>query len=258
MRTFSRRPRLLAAAALAVLFSSAEAAAQATPSTVLDLRVVEEETGRPIADAIVRVSGVRAPAWTGADGRVRIGQVPEGRRRVTIERAGFAVERLTVGFGSEPVEGEVALEPLPITLAPVDVVARQERDALRQRGFYTRLRQGQGSFVTREDIARMRPVQTIDIFRRIRGVRVDMTPMGKPMLVTARGVGNFGMTDCVPLVYLDGALLNMDNGRVDPGEVVQPHHIEAIETYAGPATIPPELNITGSACGVVAIWSRFG
>lgn len=257
MRSFPCRPRLLAAAALAVLFCSAEAAAQSTASTVLDLRVIETETGRPVADAIVRVAGVRAPVWTDASGRARIGQVPEGRRRVTIERAGFAVERLTIGFGSEPVEGEVELEVLPVTLAPVEVVARQERDALRQRGFYTRLRQGQGSFVTREEIERMRPVQTIDIFRRMRGVRVAMTPQGRPMLMTARGSGSLGR-DCVPLVYLDGALLNTDSSRVDPGDVIQPHHIEAIETYAGPATIPPELNITGSACGVVAIWSRFG
>ena len=32
--------------------------------------------------------------------------------------------------------------------------------------------------------------------------------------------------------------------------------IEAIEVYKGPASVPVTLNATGSACGVVSIWTR--
>ena len=39
-------------------------------------------------------------------------------------------------------------------------------------------------------------------------------------------------------------------------ELVPPSDVEGIEVYKGAATIPVELNGTGSACGVVSIWTR--
>jgi hypothetical protein len=38
--------------------------------------------------------------------------------------------------------------------------------------------------------------------------------------------------------------------------VVLPDQVAGIELYTGPATVPPEFNATGSACGVVAVWTK--
>lgn len=248
-----RRSRL---AVLALLLTSAGLTAQ-EPSTQLDLRLVEAGGDQPVQEARVQVEGVRVPAWSDARGRVRIANVPAGRRRVAITRPGYTPEILVIGFGTAPVTGEVEMNPVPVTLAPVTVVAAQQRRALAERGFYDRMRRGRGRHLAREDIARMQPVGTMDVMRRLPGFAVRYTPRGEPTVISTRGALGFG-GECSPTVYLDGMEIQMPSGRVDPSEVVSPEQIEAIEAYAGPASIPPELNITGSACGVVVIWTRMG
>ena len=37
---------------------------------------------------------------------------------------------------------------------------------------------------------------------------------------------------------------------------IQTQHISAIEFYAGPATMPPELNATQGTCGALVIWTK--
>jgi len=37
---------------------------------------------------------------------------------------------------------------------------------------------------------------------------------------------------------------------------VRPSELAAVEVYTSPASIPPEFNMTGSACGVIALWTR--
>jgi hypothetical protein len=37
---------------------------------------------------------------------------------------------------------------------------------------------------------------------------------------------------------------------------IHPSELAAVEVYTGVAAIPPEFNMTGSACGVIALWSR--
>lgn len=240
----------------ALMALAAPAAAQQPSTTRLELTIVEEGSGLPVEDVRVQVEGVRAPAWTDRTGRVRVVNVPLGERMVTVTRPGYTGERVRIGFGAEPVEGEVEIKVLPITLAPVEVVARQQNRLLRERNFYQRQRQGFGVFMTREEIERAQPIRTLDLFRRIRGFQVEYNPQGGMRLVSRRGIGSFGGGTCSPLVYLDGMRIFMEPGREDPSDIVDPEQIEAIEAYPGPATIPPELNATGSACAVVAIWTR--
>ncbi len=84
---------------------------------------------------------------------------------------------------------------------------------------------------------------------------------GRRSLVAGRGGGKRPDMDptipqaCYTEVYLDGARLsstwlpfNLDDIPID--------QIAAMEFYRSAAEIPPELNATGSACGVLAIWTR--
>lgn len=248
------RPAVLALAL--ALFAALPAAAQQAGGAVLNLQIREVGSGEPVRDARVVVEGIRYPVWSDRDGRVRVPNIPPGERMVIVSRPGYTGERVTIGFGRENVEGEVELRVLPVTLAPVTVVADQQIRSLRERDFYNRVRNGHGSVLMRDEIERMRPRNTMDVMRRLRGFRVGYNPQGQVVLTSARS-GNMG-SSCTPQVYLDGVLVWMDPGRVDPSDVVDPEQIEAIEAYTGGATIPPELNATGSACGVVAIWTRTG
>jgi hypothetical protein len=37
---------------------------------------------------------------------------------------------------------------------------------------------------------------------------------------------------------------------------IMTNHVTAIEFYAGPATMPPELNATQGTCGALVIWTK--
>lgn len=220
----------------------------------LELRVLETETLQPLTGVRVHLSGVDAVVLTDRNGRARLQNIPPGRHILTLTRLGYAPERVLVEFtGSERVQAEIELAPQPITLEGIEATAAGEPRSrtLSNAGFYHRQKAGMGTFITRDDIERQRPAETIHLFRTMRGFRVTVSRDGRPMLVMSRVIWG----TCAPDLYIDGMRVHAGR-RLDPSEYVQPNHIEGIETYAGPASIPPEYNVTGSACGVVLIWTR--
>jgi hypothetical protein len=55
--------------------------------------------------------------------------------------------------------------------------------------------------------------------------------------------------------FLNGSYLGNDN-TVQIDMILDVNQVEAVEAYSGGADIPPEFNVTGSACGVIVIWTR--
>ena len=109
--------------------------------------------------------------------------------------------------------------------------------------------------MTRDRIEQIHSYRATDIFRYLPGFAVN-TNGQRDFVVATRGPGGFN--GCVPQVYIDGNKMFMRNIRdqADALESVPPENIEAVETYQGAASIPPEYNTTGSACGVLLIWTR--
>ncbi len=237
--------RLALAAALAL---ASPAAAQRASLT---LQVVEAETGRPVADARVSVSGVGRSALTDAQGRAHVAGVPAGRRMVSVARIGYATESAAVEFARGDVEGDVELRPQAVALDELAVRSGGRVAKLRDNGFYQRQLRGMGAYMDRGQIARRNATQMIDVFRQVRGFEIAYTPRGQPMLQTSRGVCR-----ARPLIYVDGIQMADPDGRGDPSDFVHPDQVEAIEAYAGMGAIPAEYNVTGSACGVILIWTR--
>ncbi|MEX2152996.1 MAG: hypothetical protein WD825_06615 [Gemmatimonadaceae bacterium] len=62
---------------------------------------------------------------------------------------------------------------------------------------------------------------------------------------------------CYAKVYLDRQLMNPQT-PTEPFDVnsIATAMIEAVEWYAGPAQLPPELNKLNSVCGVLVIHTR--
>lgn len=241
---------------IALLLAPASLAGQT--SGQLTLTVLDDVSGRPVADARVEVAGMRFPFRTDRSGVARIGDIPRGGRLVTVTRMGFAPGRLPVDLGDgEEAARTVRLSPEAVRLSGVTVRGDRRDARLEGNGFYRRERQGLGVHMTAERIDQLRPIQTIDLFRHVRGFNITYDKRGEPHVVSTRGIS--GLVGCAPLLYVDGmqvAARSAETGRWL--EMVSPEMIAGIEAFAGPATIPAEYNPTGSACGVILVWTRTG
>jgi hypothetical protein len=91
-------------------------------------RVLDPE-GRPVPNAIVRLSPIRALDWTNAQGRFAIGPVPRGSYTLTAEATGYETAEIRdfIVAGDMP-EAELRLQPTTVELA--EVVVATSRYAL--------------------------------------------------------------------------------------------------------------------------------
>ncbi len=244
----SRSALFRSLAALAALLLALPAAAQRGRPT-LSIVVVEEETGRLISDARVVVSGAGAPVFTNGEGRAQVRNIPAGRRMMSVYRVGYRPEHTAIEFERDDLSGTVVMRPQAVEIAGVSVTSAGRSTALRNVGFYDREKRGHGAFLDRAAVEARNAVRTLDIFRQVRGFNVMYNPKGEPYLASTRN-------NCPPLLFLDGIQMYTEAGRVDPSDFVHPSEIEAIEGYSGLGTIPAQYNTTGSACGVILIWTR--
>jgi hypothetical protein len=224
----------------------------------LDVLVVDS-AGTPVRDAMVEVAGMRGRARTNGNGVGRIDGIPPGTRLVYASRLGFGAARVPVDFRpGERTQSTITLSSEAVTLATVRVVVGRNTAGLARRGYYERQRRGLGSYMDGDRIDELRPVRTVDLFRRMRGFQLVYNRRGYIDLQVSRGAASL-QAGCRPLIFLDGMLIP---SRTSPSEdalsAISPESLAGVEAYAGPASIPAEYNLTGSACGVVLLWTRVG
>jgi hypothetical protein len=248
--------RHLAVVPFAVLAASPAAAQGPARGSVLRLRVHDEQ-GQPVRDAQVVVGGVRGVGRSDAGGEVFIAAIPPGTRLIELRRQGYAMVRIAAAFaGADTVRRDVAMTVQAVELEGVTATSWGRSQRLRRNGFYDRQRAGLGAYMTADRIEQLRPLHTYELFRYMRGFKVQLTNAGW-VVVGTRGAGLSEF--CVPRVFLDGMAVTSSD---DMGEemaalnMVSPEAILAIEVYQGAASIPVEYNATGSACGVLLIWTR--
>jgi hypothetical protein len=247
-----RFPHALAALVLAALaLLPAPARGQSTARLSV---VVVDSASRPVAGTRVQVGGAPAAAWSDSAGVAVVGRIPAGSRLVQIQRTGYVPENAVIRFDpGADLRIRVTLTPTPFTLDTLQVVAWRQRAALARAGFYKRQQQGQGSFLTRADLAELETFSSDLGFAlgRLRGFRVDRGAGGRLAVRSTRGAASLE-GGCTPRVYVDGMPADMDLlGNLQPGEV------EAVEGYAGAGTAPGEY-AGSSTCGVILVWIRKG
>jgi hypothetical protein len=203
-----------------------------------------------------RVDGVRVSVnrtvktWTDSAGIFQLTDVDFGTNIIELNRIGY--ENITFD-----VWVDSALGPLAVTMAPLSVRLRDlavvtDRPTLNHMfGFDMRRREGNGSFLTRNEIEDRTPVRFSDVLRGIPGLRVAPDPHFFGNTVEAIRTTGFG--SCQPLLFLDGMLMDA-TVRLD--NVVNWRFVEGVEVYVGPAQIPPRFNITNSVCAVIVVWTR--
>ena len=251
MRIKHQSATLVLLAAALLLSVAPTIAAQTIRGTLID-----QVTERPIPGATVSLitepnAQPAASTKSGSDGTFTLTAPSPGVYRLLAEPPGY---RTSVSPALELPAGLNAdftwrIVPSGYRLVPIVVVGDNQRPAGQQNGFMDRIakRAAFGRLITRDQIEKQHPFRVTDLLRTIPGLQVIPAPFGD-IVRTTEG--------CTPLVYLDGIRYPLMGESIDA--IVNPNDLEAVEVYPHGATVPVELSAPGSACGVVALWTRRG
>lgn len=153
---------------------------------------------------------------------------------------------------------EIELQPEALGLPGFTVRGDPQVPHLELSGFYHRRDRGFGRFLGPDEIDDRAVSQTSEFLRRVPFVRLQYGSTSKEPVIS-RGIVSFGSGTgaCYPDVVLDGMKVR-EGGyglttRFD--DLVAPQEVEAIEVYAGGATIPRQW-LSDSGCGLVVIWTK--
>lgn len=227
--------------------------AQQQVATLVGL--VRDSSGHPIPNAEVRLTGSLNLTHTNDSGGFKLPNLPLGTVNVTARRMGFAPAsfdlRMRAGQRDSLVLTLTVLaQNLPGVVAEDEAMARSLRLLS---GFWSRRSQGFGHYLTRDEIVKRDAHEFTDLVRMIPSVSVQVKNGRSTIRFPRYGGQSAVRGDCPPLFWVDGQ--RVENASPDE---FPPNDMEAIEIYAGSATIPPQFapRMTSNTCGVIVIWTR--
>jgi hypothetical protein len=218
--------------------------------------ITSRQSGAPVNVAMIIANDV-VVGLTERDGTFRVpAAVVDGRsNRLSVRRMAYApVDLAFVPSATDSIlEFDITLDPLPVRLE--EIIVSADHTMLvppHLRGFYERKLVGIGHFMTAEDIDAAGAAATSTLLQRVPGIMVtDGAMFGTRTIRTLRGGSHCGPV----LIYLDGVRVSqLWQGDID--FLTDPRRLGAVEVYTGAAQIPVQYNPTGSACGVILLWSR--
>jgi hypothetical protein len=236
--------RLALVASLAL--AAAPLAAQEAPAYRRRLLgVYDMQTGDPVEGAEVTDILGKLTATTSATGTVSLAFLPEGETMIRIRKVGYTAKIMAVAISPvDTVPFTILLERSAQTLPTVvtkDSAVRKWRSPGLQ-AFEERRKLGFGQFITDSVLRRYDSGTLTNAIRRLAGVAVNCR--GSKCVAVSQRAG------CPPKLFMDGAAVN-DNNL----ELYQSMNFSAVEYYST-ANMPPQYNMTGSACGILLLWSR--
>jgi outer membrane receptor protein involved in Fe transport len=200
-------------------------------------QVVDKASGRPIAGAVVTVSGAQGAATTGADGRFTWPDLPSGLVTIVVVLPGGRVAR-------------------PIALRSVDPTAdtRLEVDAslteaVTVRGAAPAIDVAPGSsslLVARADLDLRQPMTLTQSLELVPGV--DGISEGQSATPAIRGLAR-GRT----LVLVDGARVTAERGAGPSASFLDPGTVDRVDIARGPGSVAYGTDAFG---GVIAARTR--
>jgi hypothetical protein len=234
--------------------------------------VMADSTLRPIEGAEVILPGLSLATRTKANGSFRILDVPPGAHIVLVRQIGFASANVQLPFAPIAVMSQsFVLRP---TGTITSVGTSEPPKPGRVREFEERRARGIGNFITREQLDARANSRTSDVLAGVPGLRVVRSQSGSQAWAASnRGkmsIDNERQPDggsaargarpaCYSDVYMDGIMLYGGGaGELYDLNTLTPAMLEAIEWFVSGGHIPPEYNRSGSACGVLLLWTRRG
>src|SRR6185503_5294070 len=194
---------------------------------------IHDSLGIGIAGVEITLDAGTRSFETDEQGKFELQKVPAGPLSIRLRRIGFRPDTIDLMvLAGQVIPLEVRIVRLAIALAPVVIRGREALTGWRA-GFYDRKERGGGHFFTATDIDRRNPPNMTDFFRTIPGARVENSNQGFTKVIRFRGAAR----NCWPLVWLDGSPLGAGEFDMDN---LNPRSIEAMEVYAGPASVPAQ------------------
>ncbi|MDB4876083.1 MAG: hypothetical protein JWM41_2529 [Gemmatimonadetes bacterium] len=219
------------------------------------LGVFDDASGEPIEGAeVLDASTDRLLGRTSVTGTVSLAALERGRSLVRIRKLGFPQRLIVVNV--------VPPDTLPITttlsaaaqLATVTVTATDSRRAMLN-GLNDRQRRGQGHFMASDDFTKGENQPLSELLGKLGMQRA--TYKG-----TTTFVGGHSGAPCPVTVYVDGVMYYRKPSdfaaHVPPVDFssLRAGDYAAAEYYASAAEIPASLEMTGSGCGLLLLWTR--
>jgi predicted pyridoxine 5'-phosphate oxidase superfamily flavin-nucleotide-binding protein len=257
--------RAVVLTSLAVPCISSGIAAQ---SVFLGTVTADGEPSPPLPNAEITVPDLNLGVRTDSLGHFALSGIPKGTYRVNIRRVGYSAISINAQFsGKDTLDADIALMALAVTLDTVSVKG-DENGHLKFLEFESRRVHGQGSYLTREDIAKERDRQLGEIVAKIPGIKLNR--YGAESSVASARYTGFGRGGdamdrrkgapraCYAQVYVDDVRVFGS----DPGEAlfnintIQPSSIQAIEYYGSRSETPIKYASYRADCGTLLIWTR--
>lgn len=248
---------MLALAGLATRVSSQQAPATvglARSGALSVSGVVLDPSGNAVADvAVSQVEHGQAvhTVRTGADGFFELNRLPRGAVDVEFRKIGFKLRTMTIDVQS-------GTDPLQLVLAPAVthldtmIVLAEHHVPSRLVGFYSRAKEGFGTFFDETAINKYGVTEMTKVLTRARGVftHYQRTSFGAGDFVYMMGGAG---APCPPTFMIDGVRLRPP---VLIDREVPLNNVAAVEVYSHPSEVPVELVPNPGSCGVVAIWTK--
>ena len=213
--------------------------------------VFDAESGDPVVGAFAAALGTERFSTTDRNGSFRIDGLPSGEHTIRVWRLGYQpiLFRATLdSLAINVLDAPIVLQPIPVMMPEIVIEADRTRLIVGQLGeFYRRSREGRGTFFTRADLEQRHADEVHQVLRAVPGA--DIIYLGN-FRRTVRLALDRRMA-CPVVYFIDGI---RSNERMALS--IRPEHLEGIEVYRRPAEIPPEFNVLGASCGVIALWSR--
>jgi hypothetical protein len=229
-----------------LLLAAVPLAAQDTPAYRKRLLgVYDSQTGDPVEGVEVSDLFAKLTATTSPTGTVSLAFLPEGETMIRIRKVGYTAKTMLVVIS--PIDTlpytillERSAQVLP-TVVTKDSSVRKWRSPGLQ-AFEERRRAGFGQFLTDSILRRYDSGPLTSAIRRLSGVAVNCRG-SVCMAISQRAL-------CAVKIYQDGIAISDRNL-----EQMQTFNYSGVEYY-NTASIPPQYNQTGNACGVLLLWTR--
>jgi len=236
--------------------------------------VRQDSSGTPLAGVEVVLEGSAQRATTDAQGRFRLGNLPDGLQTALFRLVGYRPVRLRVRLlqGDSTRADAVMLKEAVQQLDPVEVAGKP--NAPRGVGvetFEERRRLGFGRFIDSSELRRHELRRIADVLRGVPGLNLvrwrecsgrtcdpveERAASGQGAITSIRG----GLKEyCWMTVLLDGHYLytaGSGNRPPDFSRDFRVAELQAIEIYRSSSEVPPEFGGAVGGCGVIVLWSR--
>jgi hypothetical protein len=218
------------------------------PKSNISGKVIDDDVGRGVAGAEVRVRGSQVGAVTRTDGTFQLPDVPSGVHWLSVSHVAYQAREDSLRVQpSARMQLTIRLAQSVIALKPIEVQVRSR--VLERAGYYERKQRGLGTYLSRYDWESRMPRLPSDVMRTVAGVRVVPLRAGIGSAVLDR-------SNCAFRYVIDGARIGSTFNLDD----IPMEWLEAVEVYKGPSEVPAQFTFPPTQaranCGVIVIWTR--